>query len=569
VYLVRSGARWLFQRRPPSDLQKRLGKSPVRIAISARGAIDARRQAARLAVIADEFFEELRCSAVVTNGEHEGPDIFDRETEEPDCLDVLKARLSEAVKETSTATSPVYPDDPDPYWSSKSAQVAMWHLADAIQPIVNELLDWRERYGGEDTTIARSDVQEMMRQIAELREGVDSIRTTTNKIDKQTEKTSVQLLSMAVIDYCDNNRERLSRNGKESKFTKYQVPNAVAAFISFAGDKPVDQYQTSDYADFMALMLRVPANWTKFPIFDGLAIREVAEKNSHLKAPKARISKETVERNYMTALRACVEWACRNISLRPFEKVKYSAKRQRRGSEPDREPLNLAQVNKLFVAAVREGRRPEDIWLPILGFFTGARIGELAGIQNVDVKRLNERFSSDYLMSLDDKHRPPHDAWLLDITTDIDIDDKVYEREVKNEPSKRLIALHPILEQLGFVEWARAQNGPIFRALSKAQNPSDAASKRMARLFKKAEIKTDVAGRDVFHSLRHTTKDWLRDKGISERVNDRQTGHAIQGVGGNYGAKLLRPKEICELSDVPLPQYLDWSPYIELPGWAR
>jgi integrase len=60
--------------------------------------------------------------------------------------------------------------------------------------------------------------------------------------------------------------------------------------------------------------------------------------------------------------------------------------------EPDREPFNIAELKLLFASPVftRE-ERPEGgkgeaaFWLPLLGLFTGARRGELAGLTAADV----------------------------------------------------------------------------------------------------------------------------------------------------------------------------------------
>jgi integrase len=201
------------------------------------------------------------------------------------------------------------------------------------------------------------------------------------------------------------------------------------------------------------------------------------------------------------------------------------------------------------------------VWIPVLAFFTGGRLGELAYLQKRDVKRSDGR-------------------WIIDLTKYILIDDdddgetqpetkptdnvptKQIEapRKTKNARSKRIVALHESLELLGFLQWVEnCPEGFLFPMLHRAQHVSNAASKRFMRLFKEAEIHEPIT--DVFHSLRHSYRDLMADNDIAEATAEKQLGHTPSTQGRRYGSPLLRPKEVKRLEKMELPEGLSLEPY--------
>jgi integrase len=184
----------------------------------------------------------------------------------------------------------------------------------------------------------------------------------------------------------------------------------------------------------------------------------------------------------------------------------------------------------------REHARPDERWLPVLGYVTGCRVAELVYLQGRDLKWHKEAR-----------------AWTFDLHDKILIGRKEVQRPLKTPGSRRIIALPHFLHEVGFIDWARERPGFIFDLLHRTKTPPGAASKRMMKMLRACGI--DSEG-EVFHSLRHSHKDWLRDLKIAERTIDLQSGHALEGVAKKYGAKSLRPEEIRELSLCELPPKL-------------
>ena len=131
------------------------------------------------------------------------------------------------------------------------------------------------------------------------------------------------------------------------------------------------------------------------------------------------------------------------------------------------------------------------MWLPLLAYFTGARLGELVGLQPHNI-------------------RQREDVDIVDLTTQISDARGVRNRPIKTRDSLRIFALHHQLRKLGFIDWAERQRALgyeyLFPDLHTSVRPTHAASKRFQRLF--ASI--GMGGSLVFHSLRHSFKDWAR-----------------------------------------------------------
>jgi integrase len=180
--------------------------------------------------------------------------------------------------------------------------------------------------------------------------------------------------------------------------------------------------------------------------------------------------------------------------------------------------------------------------MPLVGLLTGMRLGELVYTQGDDFEKKG-------------KH------WVINLRKDIVVSGVKKKRPLKTATSKRIVAVHDFLVEVGFVAWARKRPGFIFDGFHKAKDPADAASKRM--IFWMKSLGIHAAQTDVFHALRHTTKDWLRPH-IGDRIANLQCGHALEGEGAKYGWKTLEPKEVAMVATAPLPDEVDLCGYVEL-----
>lgn len=260
---------------------------------------------------------------------------------------------------------------------------------------------------------------------------------------------------------------------------------------------------------------------------------------------------KAIEANYLSPLRMFFKSMAAEYDFRsPLADMSPSIPNTARDSVV-RVPFTVEELNIWFKAAAEEAR-PDLKWLPLLATLTGARVGELIFLQGKDIYKVTDTL------------------WVADLTTDLVIEGEETERQIKNESSRRLFALHEVLEQTAFYDlWAKRKPDEwlfphAFRYGKKeVQDPADAASKRLNGRLTKLGIHRPYE--TTFHSSRHTAKDIMRVAKIDPRTADRQTGHAMKSAGDSYGKKTLMVEEVEVLAALRLPEGLDLSPYITKP----
>ena len=221
-----------------------------------------------------------------------------------------------------------------------------------------------------------------------------------------------------------------------------------------------------------------------------------------------------------------------------------------------RAPFDAAAAEKLFSSPVflgckspRDRFRPGTIlmkdakfWLPILGYYTGARLSELAQLHLDDVREEGEVL------------------W-LDINEENAPGFPQARKHLKSKAAVRKVPVHSDVLALGFREFvearrndkrARATNRLFFEVPYGADGqPSTVFSKWFGRLMDNAAL-TDR--RLVFHSFRHTVEDALRNAQLPQYVINRLIGHEEGHVSEQYGdgISLVIAQAAIEAMKVPL-----------------
>ncbi|MBA3678206.1 MAG: site-specific integrase [Sphingosinicella sp.] len=223
------------------------------------------------------------------------------------------------------------------------------------------------------------------------------------------------------------------------------------------------------------------------------------------------------------------------ISMNPAEDVKITAQLKPKGQKT-RRSFEAEELKQLFTAPIFTGckslhRRYEPgpkvipdakYWIPILGYYTGCRMGELAQLHFADV-RLEGPI--------------PH----LSINEDNQgVSGSAPKKHVKSSAGIRLVPLHPDVMELGFASFvARRRKAkkmtdrlfPEFPYGSDGQ-ASTVMSKWFARFMDTVGL-TDPAL--VFHSFRHSAEDAFRDALQPQYVIDTIIGHSDGATSAGYG----------------------------------
>ena len=235
----------------------------------------------------------------------------------------------------------------------------------------------------------------------------------------------------------------------------------------------------------------------------------------------------------LSRLRTLLGWAYQNdlTSSNVAERISVKVAD---GGKNKRLPFSLPELQAIFASPVyangerpAQGRAEAAYWLPLLGLFTGARLEEIGQLRVSDVQRHSYPDQDGNMLS----------GWFLNITETID--EKGQENRLKNAASERLVPLHPEIERLGFIVYVgtlKDQTGRVFPELK--PNVYGRLTAKWGEWFgpylRKVCGVTDK--RKVFHSFRHTFKDYTRRARMPEGVQRQIMGHVGKDVADDYGS---------------------------------
>lgn len=233
----------------------------------------------------------------------------------------------------------------------------------------------------------------------------------------------------------------------------------------------------------------------------------------------------------LSRLRTLLNWAFGNEHADSNAGAGISVKQADAGKKK-RLPFTLSDLQAIYDSPVysrgdrpAQGRGEAAYWLPLLALYTGARLEELGQLRVSDVQNIEYADDDGAMQS----------GWFLHITTDSDGEGQ--ENKLKNAGSERLIPVHPEMQRLGFIDYVATQGkaGRVFPELK--PDIYDRLTAKWGEWF--GPYMRKVCGivdrRKVFHSFRHTFKDYAR-KAMLEGVARQIMGHAGKDVADDYGS---------------------------------
>ncbi|MDO3517755.1 site-specific integrase [Ralstonia pseudosolanacearum] len=253
------------------------------------------------------------------------------------------------------------------------------------------------------------------------------------------------------------------------------------------------------------------------------------------------ISAKTAE-NQLFNFSSFFRWAVREhiIDRTPADGLQPTQKK--RSKAEGRQPFSEADLVNIFSADLY--RRPHRevapgqlgrYWVPLLALYHGARMNELCQLEVADIGEADG-------------------VPFMRITEESEIGE---EKHLKTRNAQREVPIHPVLQQLGFMEYAAAlkKSGKprLFPDLTKAATSyySDNFSKWFSR-FRKQQGVSDR--RVAFHSFRHGFRDATRAVDVpSDIVNELCGWSPGDSMGGHYGSGYPLQRKLEELSKVRFP----------------
>ena len=306
-------------------------------------------------------------------------------------------------------------------------------------------------------------------------------------------------------------------------------------FIDLIGDWPIDQYVPSDLQSYVNQMQFWPAHIARGDDMDDRTTEQILDDNKNLALMPLAL--KTMKSGFVTNIRTMGRHLMMDRHYRdPFAGAKLTWPKNLRPSLP-REPVGVAVTNRVFRNGVASGLLAHAM-LPPLAKLTSRRLGLLAFLQGRDIRR-------------------KHGVWVAQTSGIVlDPDSKQWRRvPIKTEESMTFFVLHNFLAEIGFVDWARRQDGWIFAALHEHPDPSKYTSKAMGKLLKRSGAK----GGEVFHSFRGEGIDAMRKGKVRDRSGRLQSGHELGDVHDKYGFRALDAEECRRLANLPLPKGIDWK----------
>ncbi|MBW8301943.1 MAG: site-specific integrase [Hydrogenophaga sp.] len=322
--------------------------------------------------------------------------------------------------------------------------------------------------------------------------------------------------------------EAIGREKNWSAKTESARRTQIKQFIEVCGDKPLNRYTQNDIRRLKTTLFALPPQAHAKKEFAGMTKSELAEYARQRGI--SGLSAESV-RQIMTAPNIVYGWARAEYdnTLQNIVQPMIPSPSSVGGKRSKRQGFSAEELQNLFTTPVFTGVESEAAWLrpgsvrmhhtgrfwvPLLALFAGMRLMEAVQLLRADVGCQSN-------------------IWFLDIN-DGDVDD--VSKRVKNPSSVRRIPVHPVLTELGFLNFvSTVQEGerlfpdiPIGPATQRHRY----ASKMFNKLLRVAGIKSS---QKVWHSLRHGFEQACRDSRVDSAVMDQLQGHAQKGMRSIYG----------------------------------
>ncbi len=357
------------------------------------------------------------------------------------------------------------------------------------------LITYKDALTGSELIIDHNDPEEERRTLEKAKSLLNDFQTKA-----PSSKTTIKL-SQLMNDYC----EEKVQEGSWKQRTESQSRAKLNDLLLFINDQSIDSVEHSHSRDY----------------------------KSYLKGKD--LSPKTIN-EYLNSASALMNWAIMQGYIEKNVFQGMSLKYDKKATQG--KPFKEEQIQMLFNYPAKL-IDPYQYWLPLLGIYTGARLEELSQLYLDDIKEIDK-------------------VWAIDINNEGD------DKHLKTSASSRQVPIHTQLIELGFLEYVEllrtGKHERLFPELNKIKGRySHYASRWFGGFTVKQGVREKKEREYVFHSLRHTVVNTLKQKGLPQEQISGLVGHD-KGEGftlGHYG-QAYEPKVLA-----PLVESLDFdvSPY--------
>lgn len=302
------------------------------------------------------------------------------------------------------------------------------------------------------------------------------------------------LLSAAIESFMQWKEEK-----KKNTRKNYEGMNKLVLKVLY--DKPIDQYTYDDMLNARGILKKIPKNATSTEGWEELSIDEII----NLKNAAKPFADSTVEKylihistlfNYFVNER---DW----LTKSPCPSWETSKKKNRK---PKRVPFSNEELAIFFTSphyrlTTRRYKDPHNFWAPLLGTYGGLRVDEACQLYKTDIKEVDG-------------------VWCFDINDDLD-------KNIKTPSSERRLPVHPVLIDLGFLDYVAAvDHERLFPGLKNDPEEGEGYSHDFDKNINKY-IKRNVVDdkKKTFHSTRKCFASNLKRQGEHNDMIGAILGH--------------------------------------------
>jgi len=291
--------------------------------------------------------------------------------------------------------------------------------------------------------------------------------------------------------------------------TQHQIEVTLNLLMKIAGDLPIESFNQVHARGFKQKFIMLPSNMNKKREYREKSIDELLQ----MEIPKDHLQSQNTINNTLVRISTFFKWVENNGYADKHYFNGLTIGKSKRASE-ERKTFSPNDLKKLFESAeYQKGfEEPYQYWVPLIALYTGARLEEICRLR---VESFN---------IIDDLN-------VIQILSD-------NEWKGKTKAALRTIPMHPKLIELGLLEYvADHKRNSQKRLFPELTIQRDGYSARVSKWFGRYRKKCGIneSGK-VFHSLRHTFTDELKQKGVSIEIAKAIIGHADESeTFGRYG----------------------------------
>ena len=330
------------------------------------------------------------------------------------------------------------------------------------------------------------------------------------------------LISEGIEKYM-NEKSISNRSGRE-------VRHSLNMLIEDFGDIPIGKLTRERGTKFKENIRKLPSNRKKSPEYRDLEYHELTK--MEVKNP---LSDVTVNK-HLGYVSSFMEWSRNHgyIDINPFKGMKLKTNVRPRDQRDRFSEKELKQIfqkeNYIHFTNIEKGRY-ELYWIPLIGVFSGLRLGEICPLYLDNIRRVEGH------------HRKRR--WCFDIIEEPNRPDK----HLKTKSSRRIVPIHDTLIELGlidFIDLLKKNDPNRKRLFEELPYVDDSYNSRVSefwndRYLPKLGLKTNKKN---FHSIRHTVSDHLKQKGIEPHFINELMGHSSGNIdldryGKGYNPDIL------------------------------